>query len=137
MDRVSVRGMAAIDRRSAAYRSVKAWRREMVESLGGEEALSAQRKTLLDLAARTQLYLSHVDAFLFEQKSLVNRRKKSILPILRERSQLADSLMRQLQALGMDRVEADLGTLNPDWITKVLPHDESEPETKGAPHVDE
>ena len=44
-----------------------------------------------------------VDAFLVAQSTLVNRRARSLFPICRERAQLADSLVRQLAAVGVRR----------------------------------
>ena len=38
-----------------------------------------------------------------EQESLVNRKRKSVLPVLRERQQLVDSLARILGQLGLER----------------------------------
>ncbi len=38
-----------------------------------------------------------------EQRSLVNARKRAVLPVVRERTQLADSLARNLLALGLER----------------------------------
>ena len=119
---VSARGLRAIDGRSVAFRAVKVWRNEIVAALGGEENISAQRKTLLEIAACTRLYLNHVDSYLLELSTLINRRKKSLIPIVEQRQRLADSLMRQLQVLGLDRVAAE-ATLPAEWITKVRPYD--------------
>ena len=41
-------------------------------AMGGEEALSAQERAVLDLAIRTRLLLDSVDAWLLEQPTLVN-----------------------------------------------------------------
>jgi hypothetical protein len=56
------RSRDAVDQRSQAYRQVKAWRAEIVRDLGGPDALSAQRMTLLDLACKTRLFLDHLDS---------------------------------------------------------------------------
>jgi len=101
--RVKVRGLAAIDMRTAAAQALIAWRNELLADLGGEGNVSAQRLALIDLATRTRLYVDSLDAWIMEQDSLVNRRKKSVLPILRERQQLADSLARILGQLGLER----------------------------------
>lgn len=50
--------------------------------------------------------LSSVDDWLARQPSLIDRRKRALLPVLRERQQLADSLLRHLQALGLERSAA-------------------------------
>ena len=100
---LKVRGLSAIDMRTAAAQSLVAWRNELLRDLGGEEAISAQRLALVDMVVRTRLYIDHVDAFLMEQRSLVNKRRKSILPVLRERQGLVDSLARLLSQLGLER----------------------------------
>ena len=100
---VKVRGLQAIDKRTAAAQALIAWRSELLTDLGGEENVSAQRLALVDLATRTRLYVDSLDAWLMEQPSLVNRRKKAVLPVLRERQQLVDSLARILGQLGLER----------------------------------
>ena len=101
---VSVRGISAIDRRSIAGRSLLAWRAELLSDLGGEDNVSSQKHALVDLAARTRLIIDHLDSYILEQPSLVNRRKKSLLPVVKERQTLVDSLARLLTQIGLERV---------------------------------
>lgn len=101
---VKVRGMAAIDKRTLAAQDLLAWKEELLRDLGGAEAVSAQRMALIDAAVRTKLFLEHVDAFLVSQDSLVNRRRKSLIPVLKERQSLCDGLSRILGQLGLDRI---------------------------------
>ena len=79
--------------------------------LGGAAALSAAQLALIDQAARTKLLLDSVDAWLLQQPSIVNKRSKSVLPVVRERIALCDSLLRHLDKLGLHRVAADVPTL--------------------------
>src|SRR4029453_12505275 len=69
--RVRLRGLAAIDMRTVAAREMLTFRDELVAALGGDPELSPQRRKLIDLAARTSLYLDHLDAWLTEQKTLI------------------------------------------------------------------
>ena len=101
--RVMVRGLAAVDQRMAGAQALLAWRKQLLSDLGGEETVSAQELALVDLAARTGLFIDHLDAFLLEQPSLINRRKKAVLPVVRERQALVDSLARILSQLGLQR----------------------------------
>jgi hypothetical protein len=55
---VKVRGLKAIDRRTAGAQELLTWRAQLVADLGGEEA-----------AARTWLFIGSVDAYLFEQRA--------------------------------------------------------------------
>src|SRR5439155_20601741 len=99
MDRIKLRGFGTIDRRTAAAREQLALRRELANALRGESDLSPQRRKLIDMAARASLLLDHVDAWLFRQRSLVNARAKTLVPILVQRQALADHLMRLLDKL--------------------------------------
>jgi len=101
--RVKVRGLQAIDQRTAAAQALLGWRRDLVEDLGGEAAVSAQQMALVEAAVRTRLYVDALDAWILEHGSLVNARRRSLHPVVRERQQLVDSLARLLQALGLER----------------------------------
>jgi hypothetical protein len=74
---VKVKGLAAIDQRTVAARHLLDWRRDLLDDLGGDSAISAAQRTLVDVAIRTRLYLDHVDAFLMEQPTLVVRWKRN------------------------------------------------------------
>jgi hypothetical protein len=95
--------LVTLDRRSVAARALLEWRSELIAALGGIEHVSPQQIALVELATRTRLYVDHLDAFLMEQRSLVNAKRKTVLPVLRERQQLADSLARLLIQLGLER----------------------------------
>ena len=79
------------------------WRAELVNDLGGPEVISKQQGVVIDLALRTHLLLQSIDHWLLQQKSLINLRRKSLLPVVRERQQLADSLARYMTTLGLER----------------------------------
>ncbi len=101
--RVKVRGFQAIDRRTAAARALLAWRAELIVDLGGEDAISTQQRTVVELAATTKLYLDSVDVWIMEHGNLINARKRAVLPVVKDRMQLADALVRYLPALGLQR----------------------------------
>jgi len=111
MARVKLRGFRAIDRRTVAARETLAFRSDLIAALGGADRLSPQRRRFVDLASRANLLLDHVDAWLLEQQSLVNRRSRSLLPVLIQRQAIADHLIRILDKLGLDRVPQPLPTL--------------------------
>ncbi len=100
--RVKVRGLAAIDRRTAAARALLDWRRELLTDLGGERQVSAAQRALVESAVRTRLYVDHVDAYLMEMSSLLTRRGQ-LTPIVAQRQRLVDSLARVLGQLGLER----------------------------------
>jgi hypothetical protein len=115
--RVKLRGLAAIDMRTVAAREMVAFRDDLVSALGGESELSPQRRKLVDLAARTTLYLDHIDGWLAAQHSLINQRTRSVLPVLVQRQGLADHLARLLDKLGLDRVPRRVKSLG-DYLAE-------------------
>lgn len=96
-------GSRSIDRRTRLGKALTQWRGDLVADLGGAEAISTQEEALVDLAVRTKLLLDSVDVWLLIQPSLVNLRKRALLPVVRERTQLADALARYMIALGLKR----------------------------------
>ncbi len=109
--RVQLRGLAAIDMRTVAAREMLAFRDELIAALGGDTEVSPQQRKLVDLAARASLYLDHLDAWLAGQQTLVNRRSRSVLPVLLQRQSIAEHLARLLDRLGLDRALAKAPTL--------------------------
>jgi len=101
--RVKVRGLHALDTRTAGAQALLAWRSELINDLGGEKAISAQARAIVEIATRTRLFLDHVDAWLMEQPSLVFIKKKTVHPVLLQRQQFADALARYLDQLGLDK----------------------------------
>jgi hypothetical protein len=98
--RVKLKGWSVIDIRTAAAREVIAWEANVRKSLGGT---TPQQDALIQVAAHTRLILDDVDAFILAQQSTCNRKKKSVLPIVKDRMTLADQLTRQLIAIGLQR----------------------------------
>ena len=58
---LKVRGMNALDRRTSPVRLMESFRSELLVSLGGEDALSAQELALVEMVVRTKL-LRYSDA---------------------------------------------------------------------------
>lgn len=96
-------GLKAVDGRSAVGRALSQWRADLIRDLGGKDSISTQQEALVDLAVKSKLLLDSVDVWLLQQLSLVNKRKKSLLPVVRERQQLADGLARYLGQLGLEK----------------------------------
>ena len=96
-------GSRAIDNRTRAGKLLVAWRDQLIEDMGGLEQVSAQQLTIVELAARTKVLLDGIDAWLFEQPTLVNKRERRVYAVVKERQQLADSLARYMAQLGLER----------------------------------
>ena len=127
MVRVKLAGFRAIDRRTAAAREHLALRRELANALGGEAHLTPQQRKLIDMAARASLLLDHVDAWLFQQRSLVNARAKTLLPILVQRQALADHLIRLLDKLSVIPEHALPGGIRVGQAVIIIPDNGRDP----------
>jgi hypothetical protein len=117
--RVMVRGLSAIDRRTAAAQHLLGWRRELLEDLGGEAAVSAAQLALVEAATRTRLYVDHCDAVLMARQSLVVRGRR-LLPLVEQRQRLVDSLARLLGQLGLERRKPPVPSLEA-WVAAARP----------------
>ncbi len=115
-------GGRVIDRRTRLGKALAKWRTDLIQDLGGRDAISTQQEALVDLAVKSKLILDSIDCWLLRQPSLVNACKRSLLPAVRERQQLADGLARYLTQLGLER-KSKIQTLD-----DVL----AEPEEEGA-----
>jgi hypothetical protein len=109
--RKSLKRAKRIDRRTRVGKALAQWRNEVVRDLGGAAALSAAQLALIDQAARTKLLLDSVDTWLLQQPTIVNKRSKSVMPVVRDRLALCDSLLRHLDKLGLDRRATDVPDL--------------------------
>ncbi|TMB19166.1 MAG: hypothetical protein E6J71_11335 [Deltaproteobacteria bacterium] len=106
------RGSRLLDERTAVGKAVAEWRNEILTDLGGREAVTAQQLAVLDVAVRTKLMLDSIDSWILEQPRLVNLRNRSLLPVVRERTSLADALCRYLGQLGLQRKAKDVPSLD-------------------------
>jgi len=105
-------GGRLIDRRTRLGRALAHWRAELLNDLGGQETVSTQEMAIVDLAVKTKLMLDSIDTWLLTQPSLVNARKRTLLPVVRERTQLSDALSRYLSQLGLKRRAKPTRTLH-------------------------
>jgi len=124
---VLVLGKRAIDGRSAVAKALNRWRLELVADLGGADNVSTQKHAIIDLAVKDKFLLDSVDAVLLTMKTLITGPKKApaLIPLVIQRGQLADSLARRLNMLGLERRRKvkSLGELLTD------PADDEEPDT--------
>jgi hypothetical protein len=60
--------------------------------LGGAENISAQQSVIIDLAVKNKLILDTIDRWIFRQPSLIDKRKRALLPVVRERQSIANAL---------------------------------------------
>lgn len=92
---IKTRDLGALDRRCVGYKALMEWRSELLAALGGP-GISPQKMTLLDAAVRSRLFLDNLDMWLLSQRSVVNAKRKAVLPALLQRNTLVDSLGQDL-----------------------------------------
>jgi hypothetical protein len=96
-------GEHTLDGRSGIAKELAALRTQLVNDLGGE--VSTQQSIVIGLALKTHLLLESLDNFIFgEMQCPVNKKRRAVYPVIRERQALADSLARYMQILGLERV---------------------------------
>jgi len=96
-------GNRALDGRSPAAVAIRKWRAELIADLGGIDAVSTQQLAIIDLAGKQKILLDSIDTWLFTQPSLINSRKRSVIPVVQQRQTLADALAKYLSQLGLER----------------------------------
>src|SRR5215831_18246399 len=101
---VQALGSRALPARSTALgRALHEWRASLIADLGGEDAVSTQQLALVDLAVRTKLLADSVDAYVLAMPSPVNRQRRCLHPVVRERQALVGQLQSILHDLGLER----------------------------------
>ncbi len=93
----------ALDKRTAMGKALERWRQELINDLGGEDNISAQQRAIIDLAVKNKLILDTIDRWIFQQPSLIDKRKRALLPVVRERQSLANGLAEYMDRLGLER----------------------------------
>ncbi len=96
-------GLGAIDQRSALAKEIGKHRSELVADLGGEENLSVQQHKIVDEYLKRYVMLETIDGWIFTQPSLLNKRTRSLYPIVLQRQTIADGMIRCLERLGLQR----------------------------------
>ncbi|MEO7329122.1 MAG: hypothetical protein ABI193_11115 [Minicystis sp.] len=114
----------AIDRRTTVGRQLATWWSDLATDLGGADQLSTQQGALVDEAVKLKLMLDSVDAWVLSQPTLVNKTKRSLLPIVRERLALVAQLQSILRDLGLERRTKDPLDLNAYLRAKQKPSEE-------------
>ena len=101
---VQTLGKRALPSRSTALgRALHEWRVSLITDLGGPDAVSTQQLALIDLAVRTKLLADSVDGYVLSMSSPVNRQKRCLYPVVRERQALVGQLQSILRDLGLER----------------------------------
>jgi hypothetical protein len=87
----------------ALGRALHGWRESLVADLGGPDAISTQQIAFVDLAVRTKLLVDSVDAYVLAMPSPVNRQRRCLHPVVKERQSLVTQLQSILRDLSLAR----------------------------------
>lgn len=109
---ISTLGNRSIDQRTSVGKALAAWRTELLADLGGIENITTQELALVEEAVKTKLILDSIDAWLLSQPSLINKRSRSVLPVVRDRQALVSTLRGLLGDLGLGRRSKPLPALS-------------------------
>ena len=105
-------GSRVIDKRTRFGRALYMWREQLIADLGGDSTVTVAQLQIIETAVRTKLILDSVDAYLADLGSgIINKRNRKLYPVVQQRTALADSLLRQLTALGLERKAARVPSL--------------------------
>jgi hypothetical protein len=96
-------GSHAFDGRTRIAKALDEFHDALVADLGGPEAISKQQEIIITLATRTHFLVESLDAYIFSMKSPVNKQRRCLYPVIRERQSLADSLAKHLAMLGLEK----------------------------------
>ena len=111
--------------------ALKAWKVAIIDDLGGESEISAMELSVVELACKTHLLLASIDRFLLEQKSLINKSKRQLFPIVLQRQALADALSAYMKQLGMKKKSKPVLSLN-DYLASGKPKPSPAPASPSA-----
>ena len=130
-------GSYAFDGRTRVAKALNEFRDGLVADLGGPSAISKQQEVLITLATRTHFLVESLDAYVFSMKSPVNKRSRSVYPVIRERQALADSLAKQLAMLGLQKRQTPVKHLH-EYIAEPIgdePHEDNRRDDDGQEPV--
>jgi hypothetical protein len=99
---VRLRGVNALDLRHAGAQALAVWRREMIDHLGGQDAVSVPQRLMVEKVISTELLIQDADLHLLAMRSTVTRQHRYV-GLVRERQTLIDSQARLLSMLGLDQ----------------------------------
>jgi hypothetical protein len=103
-----------LDGRSTIAVAVRHFKEELAADLGGD--LSRAQQTILEDAAQTWIIRQAIDDYISRQESLVTK-KRAVLPVVRERMQIAEHLAKQLDRLGLERKAKPIESLE-DYLRR-------------------
>jgi len=99
-------GYLQIDKRTALGAELARKRERIYACSTGVENLSEFELDLIEKYIQTDLLIENINGFLFETGAVINRRKRSLYPIVEQRTRLIEANAKIASMLGLKRREA-------------------------------
>lgn len=116
--RINVQGLSCLDQRTVGYRELVARRNALIEALGGD--VSPQKREIIEETCRLLLIRDSSYAVLLELPSPVNKRKKRMVPLVRDILSLDAEIRSHVTLLGLERVPKLVSAIDDDRMQKIL-----------------
>jgi len=124
--KVNKRGLDGMDARTVEGRDALTFRADAIADLGGQD-IATTKKAVLDVAVGERYLWRSGWAFIMEQGgNVVNKRKRSFYPVVKDILAVGESLTKHMKDLGLERVTKTL------TLAELLNQDD-EPESKPQP----
>ena len=81
---------------------VRELRDDLIRDLGGAERVSTAQRIVIEQVAKSWVMLQSIDEWLLT-RPLVNKRSRTVFPVVESRQRLEDSLIRNLKTLGLEK----------------------------------
>jgi hypothetical protein len=105
-------GARAIDGRTSLAKELEGERRELISALGGPSEVSPQELAIVEMIAMKRVRRKPIAQWaLLNRERLLDRRKRSLVPIALQLEQLEESEVRLLKELGLKRRAKPLPSL--------------------------
>jgi hypothetical protein len=98
--------------------TVAEWRANIEEDAGGRDRLSQLKQLQVERYLVTEVLLQSIDGWLLKQPSLINKRKRSLYPVLEQRSRLAQLSVQLASAIGIERVPRPAESLEQTYYSQ-------------------
>jgi hypothetical protein len=93
-----------LDRRTSLYRELREREERIIAGAGGRDAISQNRLALAQHAAQIELELACANLAI-QERGPIDRRRRTLRPLVHERNRLLATYMSVLGAIGLDRAE--------------------------------
>lgn len=129
-------GARALDGRTALAKELAEERRELIQALGGLTEVSPQELAIIEIIAQKRVRRKPAATWaLLNRDRLVDRRKKTMVPLALQLDQMEDAEVRLLKELGLKRRAKQVRSLQDYLAEKATTADSMSSPDKGPDPV--